>query len=76
MKYEIIDQIEQVEVIATGKAIRELRRLNKIYGKGHWRKLKGITTVRFEDGSVCKADVHWYEAHGIGKNGFKIKQIF
>jgi len=76
MKYEVIDKIEPIEVIATGKSIREISRLNRIYGRGRWRKLKGITKVRFEDGRVCKADVHWYEAHGIGKKGFKIKQIF
>lgn len=72
MKYEVIDKIEPIEVIATGKSIREISRLNRIYGRGRWRKLKGITKVRFEDGRVCKADVRLGMKHTeLEKKGLK-----
>jgi hypothetical protein len=54
---------------------REVQRLRKIYGQGRWRKLKGIATIQLEDGTVCSAELHWYEAHGIGKKEIKIKYI-
>ena len=65
-----------VETIAVGSSIRDLRRLVKVYGEGRWRKVKGIATVRLMDGSLRKAEVHWYEAHGIGKKEFKLKLPF
>jgi len=65
-----------VETIAVGSSIRDLRRLVKVYGEGRWRKVKGITTVRLMDGSLRKAEVHWYEAHGIGKKEIKLKLPF
>jgi len=71
--FEIIGEITSVETIATGRAVYSRARLNKWYGKGRWRKRKGIATVRLEDGTLHTADVHWYEAHGIGKKEFKIK---
>ena len=73
MDFEIIGEIRQIETIATGTKIREVRRLRKRYGRGRWRKMKGITVVRLIDGTVHTAEVHWYEAHGIGKNEFKLK---
>ena len=74
MDFEIISDIRFSESFAQGTGIRELPRLQKIYGKGHWRKCKGEATVRLADGTVLTAEVHWYEAHGIGKREFKIKR--
>jgi hypothetical protein len=73
--FEILDEIHDIEIIAIGSAIREIERLRKVYGSGRWRKLKGIATVQLEDGTVCEAEIHWYEAHGIGKKETKIKYI-
>ena len=73
MYFEIIGEIEKVETIAVGKSIRDIARLRKQYGPGRWRKLKGIATVRLIDGRIKKAEVHWYEAHGIGKRKMKVK---
>ena len=75
MDFKIVDEIRNVEIIATGRGIRELARLRKFYGSGRWRKLKGWTFVRFGDGTIRKAEVHWYEASGIGKKEFKIKRF-
>jgi len=73
MDFEIIGRIRDVETIAAGRAIRQLGRLRRRHGKGEWRKRKGIATVRLRDGTVHKAEVHWYEAHGIGRREFKLK---
>jgi hypothetical protein len=73
VKFEIVGAIENQKTFATGKAIREIARLKRIYGKGRWRKCKGIAMVRFDDGSTRRAEIHWYEATGIGKKEFKIK---
>ncbi len=75
MYFEIIGELSAVETIATGSGIRELARLRKFYGKGRWRKRKGIARVRLSDGEIVVAEVHWYEASGIGKREFKIKRI-
>lgn len=74
MYFEIIGDIENIETIAVGKSIRDIVRLRKQYGPGRWRKLKGVATVRLIDGRIKKAEVHWYEAHGIGKRKIKIKR--
>ncbi len=74
MDFEIIGQIENIETIAVGSRIYNLAYLQKVYGKGRWRKLKGIATVQFPNGSVHKVEVHWYEAHGIGRRDLKIKR--
>jgi hypothetical protein len=74
MNFEIIGEIQHVEVIATGKSIRERARLNKVYGSGRWRKLKGIARVRLPNGRIRLAELHWYEAHGIGKKDIKRKR--
>lgn len=74
MDFEIISDIESPETFATGKGIRELSRLQRIYGKGKWRKRKGIADVKLSDGSIVRAELHWYEATGIGKKEFKIKR--
>jgi len=75
MHFEIVGQVADVETIAIGRAIRELRRLEKQFGKGRWRKLKGTALVRLEDATIRTAEVHWYEAHGIGKRNQKIKRF-
>ncbi len=75
MKFEILGKIENVEIIAIGNAIRELPRLRKIYGDGRWRKLKGTATIRLDNDTICDVELHWYEAHGIGKKEIKIKYL-
>ncbi|HUQ50055.1 MAG TPA: hypothetical protein VM056_05010 [Terriglobales bacterium] len=75
MYFSIIGTIEDVELIASGRAIREHPRLIKKYGKARWRKLKGIADIQLDDGKMRKAEIHWYEAHGIGKREFKIKSL-
>ena len=74
MYFEIIGEITHVETFATGSSIREITRLRKLYGRGRWRKRKGIARVRLEDGAVLLAEVHWCEAHGVGRRDFKIKR--
>ena len=73
MKFKIVGKVRQEKTFATGNAIREIARLRRIYGKGRWRKRKGIAEVKFEDGTIRSAEVHWYEATGIGRKEFKIK---
>jgi len=72
MDFEIIGRIAEIEVIAIGSRIRDVARLRKRYGRGRWRKLKGIATVRLIDDTIHKAEVHWYEAHGVGQFEHKI----
>ena len=74
MKFEIVGAITNVETIATGSGIRVRRVLRKLYGAGRWRKLKGVATVRLPNGALRKVELHWYEAHGIGKRDMKIKR--
>jgi len=74
MDFEIIGEIAHVETFAVGSSIREISRLRKIYGRGRWRKRKGIARVRLHDGATRLAEVHWYEVHGIGRREFKIKR--
>lgn len=76
MDFELLSPIERTEAIAVGNSIREVARLKKVYGKGRWRKLKGLATIRLSDGVVCRAEIHWYEAHGIGRKELKIKRLF
>lgn len=75
MYFRILGEVEEVEIIAVGSGIRELGRLKKIYGAGRSRKLKGIAPVQFPDGTVRKAEIHCYEAHGIGKKELKVKPL-
>jgi hypothetical protein len=74
MDFEIVGEITQPETFAHGNGIRELPRLRKIHGQGNWRKRKGFARVRLSDGSLRDAEVHWYEATGLGKFEFKIKR--
>lgn len=73
MDFRIIGKIVAVETIAEGSGIREIANLRKQYGLGNWRKRKGIAVIRLPDGTTSRAEVHWYEAHGIGKVKLKIK---
>jgi hypothetical protein len=73
--FEIVGTLTSVEVIAEGPQIRLLQQLEEAYGSGRWRKLKGIGRVRLSDGTMAKAEIHWYEAHGIGRKRFKIKKF-
>jgi hypothetical protein len=72
---EIVSDITDIQTIAVGSSIREIARLRKMYGRGRWRKLKGRATVRLPDDMICQAEVHWYEAHGIGRKNIKVKSI-
>ena len=75
MHFEILGDIRQIETIATGSGVREIARLRKFYGKGRWRKRKGIAHIRLFNGSLHFAEIHWYEASGIGRKEFKIKSL-
>ena len=74
MDFEIIGEITAIETIATGRGVHARRYLNRVYGRGHWRKLKGVALVRTSNSLPRRAEVHWYEAHGIGKRDIKIKR--
>lgn len=76
MDFEVIGDINHVEPIAVGASIRESARLIKRYGRARWRKLKGIARVRLTDGTIHTAEIHWYEAHGIGRKEPKLKLPF
>jgi hypothetical protein len=73
MHFEIVGGITDIEPIAIGTKIRILPLLRRRYGRGRWRKLKGVATVRLSDGTIRRAEVHWFEAHGIGKKKMRIK---
>lgn len=74
MDFELVGAVTDVETIANGKGIRELPRLRRLYGKGRWRKMKGVARIRLRDGRIRRAELHWYEAHGIGKKELKRKR--
>jgi hypothetical protein len=76
MDFELIGEITQIETIASGSGVRDRARLRRHYGLGRWRKLKGIARVRLMDGTIHLAEIHWYEAHGIGKKELKLKLPF
>jgi hypothetical protein len=76
VEFEILGEIRRIEVIASGRDIRILPRLIRLYGRGNWRKMKGIAEVQFGDGTIAEAEVHWFEADGIGKRKMKIKWVF
>ena len=75
MYFKVIGEITHIETFAIGSSIRELPRLRRLYGRGRWRKRKGIARIRLEDDVVRLAEIHWYEASGIGKREFKIKRF-
>lgn len=72
--YVIVGPIRRVVTIARGHGIRKLAQVRARYGPGQWRKCKGVATIRYlHTGDIAEAEVHWYEAHGVGKRGMKIK---
>ena len=74
MDFEIIGNIEAIEIIAVGSKIRVLTYLQKVHGRGRWRKLKGVASIKIPNGKIRRVELHWYEAHGIGRNDIKIKK--
>ena len=75
MPFDILGAITTIETIAVGNSIRDIARLRAQYGPGRWRKLKGQATVQLSNGTVRQAEIHWYEAHGIGRRRLKIKRF-
>ena len=75
MDFEVVGQIRDVETIALARSIRVLRYLRRAYGRGRWHKMKGVAAVRLPNGALRRAELHWYEAHGIGRRGMKIKKL-
>jgi len=73
MYFKIVSEIYDIEIIAANNNIREIAKLKAEYGEGRWRKLKGVAIIELQDGSIRQAEIHWYEAHGIGKRKLKIK---
>ena len=74
MDFKVIGPIQEIEVIAQGHGIKNINRLNKVYGRANWRKLKGTCTIELRTGVIRKAEVHWYEGHGLGKKELKLKR--
>ena len=72
--FEVIGEIADIEVIAIRSSIRGIRQLERLFGRGRWRKLKGTAIVRLESGQIRRVELHWYEAHGIGRRRLKIKR--
>lgn len=78
MNFEISGELSNIQTIATGRGVYTRRYLERTYGKGRWRKMKGPprrATVRLADGTICEAEIHWFEAHGVGRKDFKIKRV-
>jgi hypothetical protein len=75
MPVEIVGKIEHIETIAVGGRIRDIMRLKRDYGDGRWKKCKGIARIRIVGGAIRKAEIHWYEAHGVGRKNIKIKRF-
>ena len=73
--FEVVGEITDIEIIASGRGINRLKHLRKRHGGRWWRKLKGNATVRLSNGALRRAEIHWYEAHGVGKKGLKIKRF-
>jgi hypothetical protein len=76
MWFELLSSITNIETIAVGSSIREVGRLRKRYGVGRWRKRKGFGKIRLADGTICEAELHWYEAHGVGRREIRVKHLW
>ena len=74
-RFNILSEIRGVDTIASGRGVYIRRYLDRAYGRGHWRKMKGIATVELADSTICEVEIHWYEAHGIGRRDLKIKRV-
>lgn len=75
MEFKLLGELRDIETIATGRGGYIRRYLDRTYGKGRWRKRKGRATVQLADGTVCEAEIYWFEAHGIGRKDFKIQRV-
>ncbi|MBA3562964.1 MAG: hypothetical protein H0W33_02935 [Gammaproteobacteria bacterium] len=75
MHFEIVGEISSIEIIARSSGIRDIARLRKYYGGRLWRKLKGVARIRLPSGQIRLAELHWYEAHGVGKKELKRKRF-
>ncbi len=75
VNFKILGEIYDIETIAIGRSVHIRRYLTRTYGKGRWRKIKGYANVQLEGNGIFNAEIHWYEAHGIGRKDFKIKRI-
>ena len=75
MEFEVVGGIVDLEIIASGHRVRQRRRLVKVYGGRRWRKYKGVATVRLSDGTIRRAELHWYESHGMGRRELKLKRL-
>ena len=75
MWFELLGPLTDIETITRGTSIRELRRLRRRYGAGRWNKRKGVGTIRLSDGTICKSEMHRYEAHGVGKKEMKVNRL-
>jgi hypothetical protein len=75
MELEILSEIGDIETIASGRGVHIRRYLDRTYGVARWRKMKGIATVRLSDGIICRAEIHWFEAQGMGRKDFKVKRV-
>ena len=73
MKFKLLGEITDIQTIAKGKGVDIREQLNRAYGRGNWRKLKGIATVEYDNGQVWLVELHWFEAHGIGRKHMKDK---
>jgi len=74
-RFEILSEMRDIETIAAGRGVYIRRYLDRNYGRGRWRKMKGVATVQITGGAICTAEIHWFEAHGIGRRDFKIKKV-
>ena len=75
VEFEVLGEIRDIETIATGRGVYIRRYLERTYGKGRWRKMKGRASVQLADGTVSEAEIHWFEAHGVARKDFKIKRV-
>jgi len=75
LEFKILGEIRDIETIATGRGVYIRRYLEHTYGKGRWRKMKGVATIQLADGTIGEAEIHWFEAHGVGRKDFKIKRV-
>lgn len=73
--FELLGELTAIEIIAVNLSIRERQQLRKQFGGRRWRKLKGVGQVRFPNGEIRSAELHWYEAHGVGRRKLKVKQV-
>ena len=74
-RFKLLSEIRNFETVASGRGVHIRRYLERVYGRGRWRKMKGFATVELEDGTIGEAEIHWFEAHGIGRKDFKIKRM-